>query len=131
MQSKNRFNFSNFNFLESHQATAKKDGVRSVLASDVTELLVNPDGPTVIPLNKVQNQERPLFLVHPIEGSTAVFKKLASKLTMPCYGLQCTKGTSTHSCSVMYEPIKKVFFKKKYTIVFYFQHGISKIRGAL
>lgn len=66
--------------------------MRSLLESDLTQLLVNPDGPTVTPLNKVQSQERPLFLVHPIEGSIAAFKTLATKLSIPCYGLQCTKG---------------------------------------
>lgn len=84
--------FVTSNYPESHHATAKRDGVRSLLESDLTQLLVNPNGPTVTPLNKVQSQERPLFLVHPIEGSIAAFKTLAFKLSMPCYGLQCTKG---------------------------------------
>ncbi|XP_032358725.1 fatty acid synthase [Etheostoma spectabile] len=82
---------------ESHQATAKRDGVRSLLESDLTQILVNPNGPTVTPLNKVQNQERPLFLVHPIEGSITAFKTLAFKLSMPCYGLQCTKAAPLDS----------------------------------
>lgn len=82
---------------ESHHATAKRDGVRAVLDSDLTQLLVNPNGPTVTPLNKVQSQERPLFLIHPIEGSIAAFKTLASKLSVPCYGLQCTKGIQTET----------------------------------
>uniref|UniRef100_A0A8P4GFA7 Fatty acid synthase n=1 Tax=Dicentrarchus labrax TaxID=13489 RepID=A0A8P4GFA7_DICLA len=79
------------------QATAKRDAVRSLLESDLTQLLVNPDGPTVTPLNKIQSQERPLFLVHPIEGSTAAFKTLAFKLSVPCYGLQCTKAAPLDS----------------------------------
>ncbi|KFP01543.1 Fatty acid synthase [Calypte anna] len=58
---------------------------------DLNNLLVNPEGPTITRINDVQSTERPLFLVHPIEGSTAVFKTLASKLHMPCYGFQCTK----------------------------------------
>uniref|UniRef100_A0A8C2AHL1 Fatty acid synthase n=1 Tax=Cyprinus carpio TaxID=7962 RepID=A0A8C2AHL1_CYPCA len=57
-------------------------------------MLVNPDGPTVAPLNEVQSAERPLFLIHPIEGSIAAFRTLTSKLSVPCYGLQCTKGTN-------------------------------------
>lgn len=61
---------------------------------DLNNLLVNPEGPTITRLNEVQSTERPLFLVHPIEGSIAVFYTLASKLHMPCYGLQCTKGIS-------------------------------------
>lgn len=72
--------------------TVKRDVIRSLSESNLTQLLVNPEGPTVTPLNDVQSQERPLFLVHPIEGSIAAFKTLASKLSVPCYGLQCTKG---------------------------------------
>ncbi|XP_037610720.1 fatty acid synthase [Sebastes umbrosus] len=78
-------------------AAAKRDAVRSLLESDLTQLLVDPSGPTVTPLNKVQNQERPLFLVHPIEGSIAAFKTLAFKLSIPCYGLQCTKAAPLDS----------------------------------
>lgn len=82
---------------ESHQATSKRDGIHSLLESDLTQLLVNPSDPTVMPLNKVQSQERPLFLVHPIEGCTAAFKTLAFKLSVPCYGLQCTKAAPLDS----------------------------------
>lgn len=64
------------------------------------QLLVNPNDPTVTRLNDVQSQERPLFLVHPIEGSIAAFKTLASKLSVPCYGLQCTKGITSYGSYV-------------------------------
>ncbi|NWX54169.1 FAS synthase, partial [Promerops cafer] len=64
---------------------------------DLNNLLVNPEGPTITRLNDVQSMERPLFLVHPIEGSTAVFYTLASRLHMPCYGLQCTKAAPLDS----------------------------------
>uniref|UniRef100_A0A8C2UFP2 Fatty acid synthase n=1 Tax=Coturnix japonica TaxID=93934 RepID=A0A8C2UFP2_COTJA len=64
---------------------------------DLNNLLVNPEGPTITRLNEVQSTERPLFLVHPIEGSIAVFYTLASKLHMPCYGLQCTKAAPLDS----------------------------------
>uniref|UniRef100_A0A8C0FYW1 Fatty acid synthase n=1 Tax=Bubo bubo TaxID=30461 RepID=A0A8C0FYW1_BUBBB len=64
---------------------------------DLNNLLVNPEGPTVTRLNDVQSTERPLFLVHPIEGSIAVFYTLASRLHMPCYGLQCTKAAPLDS----------------------------------
>uniref|UniRef100_A0A8C2GMU5 Fatty acid synthase n=1 Tax=Cyprinus carpio TaxID=7962 RepID=A0A8C2GMU5_CYPCA len=70
-----------------------KEG-ESLLESDLSLMLVNPDGPTVAPLNEVQSAERPLFLIHPIEGSIAAFRTLTSKLSVPCYGLQCTKGTN-------------------------------------
>uniref|UniRef100_A0AAQ5YJU9 Fatty acid synthase n=1 Tax=Amphiprion ocellaris TaxID=80972 RepID=A0AAQ5YJU9_AMPOC len=85
---------ANTNFLSLPLPT---DGIRSVLESDLTQILVNPNGPTVTPLNKVQSQERPLFLVHPIEGSIAAFKTLTSKLSVPCYGLQCTKAAPLDS----------------------------------
>ncbi|KFQ45994.1 Fatty acid synthase [Nestor notabilis] len=64
---------------------------------DLNNLLVNPEGPTITRLNDVQSTERPLFLVHPIEGSVAVFYTLSSRLHMPCYGLQCTKAAPLDS----------------------------------
>ncbi|KAM4525814.1 fatty acid synthase [Fundulus diaphanus] len=76
---------------------ATKDAARSVLESDLNQVLVDPSGPTVIPLNNVESQEKPLFLVHPIEGSISAFKTLASKLSMPCFGLQCTKAAPLES----------------------------------
>lgn len=71
---------------------------------DVNQLLVDPDGPTLVPLNQVQSQERPLFLVHPIEGSIAALQTLASKLSIPCYGLQCTSGNASlfHPCGIAF-----------------------------
>lgn len=77
---------------ESNSAATKRDAVYPLANSDPTQMLVSPDGPTVVPLNSVQNQKRPLFLVHPIEGSVASLRTLASSLNMPCFGLQCTKG---------------------------------------
>uniref|UniRef100_A0A8D0GNS8 Fatty acid synthase n=1 Tax=Sphenodon punctatus TaxID=8508 RepID=A0A8D0GNS8_SPHPU len=64
---------------------------------DLNNLLVNPEGQTVLWLNEVQSTEHPLFLVHPIEGSITVFHTLASKLSMPSYGLQCTKDAPLDS----------------------------------
>uniref|UniRef100_A0A8C7CLY3 Fatty acid synthase n=1 Tax=Oncorhynchus kisutch TaxID=8019 RepID=A0A8C7CLY3_ONCKI len=82
---------------ESRQSTVKKGGVRSLLESDLSLMLVNPDSPTVSRLNEVQSVERPLFLVHPIEGSIAAFRTLSAKLSVPCYGLQCTKAAPLDS----------------------------------
>lgn len=76
---------------------AKGDGLSSVLESDPTHLLVDPSGPTVTPLKTSSNQQRPLFLVHPIEGSVSRLKPLASRLNMTCYGLQCTKAAPLDS----------------------------------
>uniref|UniRef100_A0A4W5R3G1 Fatty acid synthase n=1 Tax=Hucho hucho TaxID=62062 RepID=A0A4W5R3G1_9TELE len=82
---------------ESRQSPVKKGGVRSLLESDLSLMLVNPDSPTVSRLNEVQSVERPLFLVHPIEGSIAAFRTLTAKLRVPCYGLQCTKAAPLDS----------------------------------
>ncbi|KAJ7984800.1 hypothetical protein DPEC_G00358530 [Dallia pectoralis] len=82
---------------ESGQVPVKKVGVRSLLESDLSLMLVDPDGPTVSRLNEVQSAERPLFLVHPIEGSIASFRTLTAKLSVPCYGLQCTKAAPLDS----------------------------------
>lgn len=77
--------------------SAAKGELVSVLGSDISGLLVDPEGPTLTAVNSVQNQERPLFLVHPIEGTVSIFKTLASELGMPCYGLQCTTAAPLDS----------------------------------
>ncbi|XP_029977804.1 LOW QUALITY PROTEIN: fatty acid synthase-like [Sphaeramia orbicularis] len=76
---------------------AKSGVIRSLMDTDLSQLLVDPRGPTVVPISKGQTQDRPLFLVHPIEGSIAAFKTLTSQLTMPCYGLQCTNAAPLDS----------------------------------
>uniref|UniRef100_A0A8C0FTU5 Fatty acid synthase n=1 Tax=Bubo bubo TaxID=30461 RepID=A0A8C0FTU5_BUBBB len=83
--------------LSSKSGTPMKTGPGEPPKLDLNNLLVNPEGPTVTRLNDVQSTERPLFLVHPIEGSIAVFYTLASRLHMPCYGLQCTKAAPLDS----------------------------------
>lgn len=64
---------------------------------NLSTLLVNPEGPTLMRLNSVQSSERPLFLVHPIEGSTTIFHNLAARLSIPTYGLQCTRAAPLDS----------------------------------
>ncbi|XP_067914268.1 fatty acid synthase [Heterodontus francisci] len=64
---------------------------------DLNVLLVNPKGSTIAQLNNVESNERPLFFVHPIEGSVEAFKALASKVSIPCYGLQCTQAAPLDS----------------------------------
>ncbi|XP_042639485.1 fatty acid synthase [Orycteropus afer afer] len=64
---------------------------------NLSTLLVNPEAPTLTRLNTVQSSERPLFLVHPIEGSIAVFHSLAARLSIPTYGLQCTRAAPLDS----------------------------------
>ncbi|XP_053145655.1 fatty acid synthase [Hemicordylus capensis] len=74
-----------------------KGGQAEQSTMDLNNLLVNPDGPTILQLNEVQSTEPPLFLIHPIEGSLTVFNTLASKLSIPIYGLQCTKAAPLDS----------------------------------
>uniref|UniRef100_A0A3B4B6A9 Fatty acid synthase n=1 Tax=Periophthalmus magnuspinnatus TaxID=409849 RepID=A0A3B4B6A9_9GOBI len=76
----------------------------SVLGSDISGLLVDPEGPTLTAVNSVQSLERPLFLVHPIEGTVSALRTLATELSVPCYGLQCTTAPleSIHSLAAYY-----------------------------
>lgn len=79
-------------------STPKEDSpARQQALLNLSTLLVNPEGPTLTRLNSVQSSERPLFLVHPIEGSTTVFHSLAAKLSIPTYGLQCTQAAPLDS----------------------------------
>ncbi|XP_030061052.1 fatty acid synthase [Microcaecilia unicolor] len=101
----------------------KKGGQAEVLQLDLNNLLVNPKAPTIIPLNEVQSDKRPLFLVHPIEGSVLAFRTLASRLSIPCYGLQCTRAApldSIQSLAAYYiECIKQVQPEGPYWIAGY------------
>ncbi|XP_037013862.2 fatty acid synthase [Artibeus jamaicensis] len=79
-------------------STPKGDSpARQQAQLNLKNMLVNPEGPTLTRLNSVQSSERPLFLVHPIEGSTTVFHNLAAKLSIPTYGLQCTRAAPLDS----------------------------------
>ncbi|OCT62677.1 fatty acid synthase [Xenopus laevis] len=83
--------------MEDAKTTQKSSVPPELSILDLTNLLVNPDASTTTKLNNVESAERPLFLVHPIEGSIAAFHSLASKLTIPCYGLQCTRAAPLDS----------------------------------
>ncbi|XP_063149333.1 fatty acid synthase [Candoia aspera] len=97
-----------------------KGGQSGPFGVDLKNLLVNPEGPTIIQLNEVKSTESPLFLVHPIEGSISVFNTLASKLHIPSYGLQCTKAAPLDSiqslASYYIDCIKEVQPKGPYRI---------------
>ncbi|XP_043860025.1 LOW QUALITY PROTEIN: fatty acid synthase [Dromiciops gliroides] len=82
---------------ESKSSPAKETSPVREAKLNLGNLLVNPEGPTITLLNSVQSTERPLFLVHPIEGSITVFHNLAAKLSIPTYGLQCTKAAPLDS----------------------------------
>ncbi|NWR76452.1 FAS synthase, partial [Centropus unirufus] len=80
-------------------------GMKTALAEppklNLNNLLVNPEGPTITRLNDVESTERPLFLIHPIEGSITFFNTLASRLHIPCYGFQCTKAAPLDSIQTL------------------------------
>lgn len=66
---------------------------------------------------------RPLFAVHAIEGFVTALKPLAAKLTVPVYGLQCTKEaplTSLNDLAAFYiKQIKTVQKTGPYMIIGY------------
>ncbi|XP_043924165.1 fatty acid synthase [Protopterus annectens] len=75
----------------------RKAGVMKLSQEELSKLLVNPEAPVITKLNNMDGSERPLFLVHPIEGSIVAFHSLTSKLSLPCYGLQCTRAVPLDS----------------------------------
>ncbi|XP_028912877.2 LOW QUALITY PROTEIN: fatty acid synthase [Ornithorhynchus anatinus] len=77
--------------------TSREESPSQQAGLDLGTLLVNPEGPTLTLLNAVESTERPLFLVHAIEGSITVFHNLAAKLSIPTYGLQCTRAAPLDS----------------------------------
>ncbi|XP_006886190.1 PREDICTED: fatty acid synthase [Elephantulus edwardii] len=79
------------------RTTASNQAARQEAQLNLSALLVNPEAPTLTRLNTVQSSERPLFLVHPIEGSLTVFGSLAARLSIPTYGLQCTRAAPLDS----------------------------------
>lgn len=99
---KRNLNSRNIVYFSAKTSEGKHHGSQALLDSDLNGILVNPDGPTVTLLNEVKSAEKPLFLIHPIEGSAAAFSTLTAKLSVPCYGLQCTKGTDTTADSTLH-----------------------------
>lgn len=69
------------------------------------------------------SKARPLFAVHAIEGFVTALKPLAAKLTVPVYGLQCTKEaplTSLSDLAAFYiKQIKTVQKTGPYVIIGY------------
>lgn len=69
------------------------------------------------------SKQKPLFVVHAIEGFVAALVPLASKLSCPVWGLQCTLDaplTSLRELAVFYvQQIKTVQPKGPYTIAGY------------
>lgn len=109
---------------EGQELAEPKDSSSQLQAPlNLSTLLVNPEGPTLTRLNSVQSSERPLFLVHPIEGSTTVFHSLAARLSVPTYGLQCTRAApldSIHSLAAYYiDCVRKVQPEGPYRIAGY------------
>ncbi|CAL1296657.1 unnamed protein product [Larinioides sclopetarius] len=51
---------------------------------------------TIIRMNSVKTG-LPLFIVHPIEGTVAMFNSLAQMINSPVYGIQCTREAPSES----------------------------------
>lgn len=75
-------------------SSAMGDGTQVVFSDELmpTECLVKME--TAAPAGTKTN---PLFVVHAIEGFVTALKPLAAKLTVPVYGLQCTKEAPLNS----------------------------------
>ncbi|XP_029644700.1 fatty acid synthase isoform X1 [Octopus sinensis] len=66
----------------------------------------------IISLNSVKSDERPFFIIHPLEGSAHCLKVLASYLKIPVYGLQCTATTPLESI----ESLASYYLQKIYEV---------------
>lgn len=101
-------------------ASAMGDGTQVVFTDELmpTECLVKLE--TQAPAGCKVN---PLFAVHAIEGFVTALKPLAAKLTVPMYGLQCTKEaplTSLSDLAAFYiKQIKTVQKTGPYVIIGY------------
>eukprot|EP00062_Callorhinchus_milii_P004539 gi/632943010/ref/XP_007886730.1/ PREDICTED: fatty acid synthase [Callorhinchus milii] len=108
---------------ESKPSPLKNSADSDLKDLDLNILLVNPEAPTVTQLNNVESNERPLFLVHPIEGSIEAFKALTSRVSVTCYGLQCTQAAPLDSiqnlASYYIDCIKQVQAEGPYRIAGY------------
>ncbi|XP_014775595.1 uncharacterized protein LOC106872932 isoform X1 [Octopus bimaculoides] len=58
---------------------------------------------TLVPLNSLENGEKPLFIVHPVTGNVHALKSLGQMLTMPCFGIRMTNKTPRNSVEDMAE----------------------------
>ncbi|XP_050392804.2 fatty acid synthase [Patella vulgata] len=56
---------------------------------------------TIIHLNNIKNTVTPLFVVHPIEGVTIMLENMASQLSCPVYGIQCTQEAPLSSVEAL------------------------------
>ncbi|XP_031628631.1 fatty acid synthase-like [Contarinia nasturtii] len=80
----------------STQTTAFDDGIQIVFTDELmpTEVLVKLKTQAT-----AESNASPFFAVHAIEGSVTALEPLAAKLTVPVYGLQCTKDAPLTSLS--------------------------------
>jgi len=73
---------------------AKQDKIDSVITSQVVPHFSDK---TLIYLNNINNGQKPLFVVHNINGSVEPLKSLAATLTCPVIGLQYTQNAPRDS----------------------------------
>nr|XP_002738672.1 PREDICTED: fatty acid synthase-like [Saccoglossus kowalevskii] len=82
---------------DSQQVAARVD-------ESTTTAKVSPDfsAETVVDLHKIENDTgRPLFIIHPIEGTVTELMDLACRLQCTCYGIQGTPDVPTDSIESM------------------------------
>ncbi|XP_055691136.1 fatty acid synthase-like [Lutzomyia longipalpis] len=70
----------------------------SVTKDEFTKNLIPKEVLVRLPSNAAENtQQRPLFVIHAIEGFVDALKPLAAKLNCPVWGLQCTENVPQES----------------------------------
>lgn len=69
------------------------------------------------------NNKRPIFILHPIEGVVVALNRLAKEINAPVYGIQCTADTPLDSISDLAQyyisQVKKIQSKGPYTFIGY------------
>ncbi|XP_071965803.1 fatty acid synthase-like [Antedon mediterranea] len=74
----------------SSEPTALVESKPVIPAIDQHTFVSHNDKRTLVKLNDIDNDKRPVFLIHPMEGSVDILTDLAANMSSPCYGLQCS-----------------------------------------
>ena len=81
------------------------------------------DRGTIVRLNDIESNEKPVFFFHPIEGAVERFMEVGSKLKIPAFGIQLTPDAPTESveqlASFYVKKIKEVQKKGPYRLCGY------------
>ncbi|KAF6203164.1 hypothetical protein GE061_003581 [Apolygus lucorum] len=65
--------------------------------ADVSETRVVPASSIRKLKTKSTNESTPVFLVHPVQGTVELLEEIASKVTRPVWGLECSEGAPMNS----------------------------------